>query len=287
MHDPETGEITTAEFRRDEPVFPLPVIYKMECLWGDLRDAILDRLRAMPKPYTIMSEREQIDMITGVEQVSRHLVTQACRIIAANGHAAFRAVPDGFKNKGDDVTIQLKAVGTDLAHALLEHKGAPVMIVLAAPEAYMGEKAPAKPDPDEPALPLDKAEESGEVVSIKRGRGRPRKDGAPAHPKKTSDSALLPPIPTSAMPHIHKAKSLEELLTVRFPNGATMAMIINEGLRSSEVSDYMAQGKIALVDDHYIWEDNKPVESEERDFTKDADRAYEEMVEDPPDIPGT
>lgn len=251
--DVETGELP-AEVAAE---FPLPVLNRMDTMRGDLRDAMLQRLRAMPKPFTVMSEAEQREMIEGVDRVATHLVSEACKIIAANGHAAFRAVPDGFKNKGDDVTIQLKAVGTDLAHALLEHKGAPVMIVLASPEAYMGETAPAKPDPDEPPLPLETHDkDTGEVVSIRRGRGRPPGSGKKAAgPPVAGQITHVPPPPVIAQPV--KASSLEELLTLRHPRGATMAMIINAGFHAVEVSDLMNQGKIAQVDEYYIWEDAK------------------------------
>ena len=43
-----------------EKIQPQPVL-NTDTLFGDLRDAILDRLKAMPKPWTVMSEQEQRD----------------------------------------------------------------------------------------------------------------------------------------------------------------------------------------------------------------------------------
>lgn len=58
---------------------------RTDTLLGDLRDAILQRLRALPKPWTVLSEREQADWIAGVEVVAQHLVHQTVLVVAAQG----------------------------------------------------------------------------------------------------------------------------------------------------------------------------------------------------------
>ena len=45
----EEGEIAGNGATANE--FDLPQLRAMETLYGDLRDAMLDRLRAMPKPW--------------------------------------------------------------------------------------------------------------------------------------------------------------------------------------------------------------------------------------------
>lgn len=71
-------------------------------LMGDLRTAILDRLRAMPKPWTVMSEGEQSDLIAGCERVAVHLVTEATRIVAAKRLSGNRRPSRQMPDQGRD-----------------------------------------------------------------------------------------------------------------------------------------------------------------------------------------
>lgn len=123
-------------------------------LYGDLRDAILDRLRAMPKPYTVMSEAEQREMIEGVERASAHLVDQAVKLIAANGKPTITATVEQCTAK-DGIKVVLTASRHDpLRYELLDAVGKSALIVVADAVPYMGERELAKPDPDQPELPV-------------------------------------------------------------------------------------------------------------------------------------
>lgn len=131
-----------------------PPVLNTDTLFGDLRDAILDRLKAMPKPWTVMSETEQRDMIYGVESATTHLIHAAVNLVAANGHPTIKAtfesatVKDGLK-----AVLQLSR-HDPMRHELIDTVGKAVVIVVADAEQFMGQKAPAKPDPREPPLPL-------------------------------------------------------------------------------------------------------------------------------------
>lgn len=143
-----------------------------DTLFGDLRDAILDRLRAMPKPYTVMSEAEQLEMIEGVERVSRHLVHQAVTLIAANGRPVISATVDQCVVK-DGIKVVLKVSQSDpMRYELLDAVGRFALIVVADPEPYLGEREAAKPEPDQPPLP-GAGEDGGDVRPF---RGRQKTD---------------------------------------------------------------------------------------------------------------
>jgi hypothetical protein len=147
----------------DEPALP-----STDTLYGDLRDAILDRLRAMPKPYTVMSEKEQGEMIEGVERVASHLVHQAVKLIAANGKPTIPATVEQCTAK-DGIKVVLKVSLHDpLRYELLDAVGKPALLVVADASPYMGEDGPVKPDPDQPPLP----EVDGETGEIRPFRGR-------------------------------------------------------------------------------------------------------------------
>jgi hypothetical protein len=146
-----------------------------ETLMGDLRGAILDRLRAMPKPWTVMNEREQADMIEGVDRVSRHLVAQAVRLIAANGHATIPATLVQCAMK-DGIKVVLEVSKFDQQrHQLMDAvvAGAAAHIVLADAEPFMGEREPVKPDPDQPAMPGMEGDNVKPIRSRKPSRDDP------------------------------------------------------------------------------------------------------------------
>lgn len=148
----------------------MPGLPSTDTLFGDLRDAVLDRLRAMPKPWTVMSEDEQREMIEGVERVSRHLVHSAVLLIAANGRASIPVTVEKCTAK-DGIQVVLQASRQDpLRFELLDAVGRSALLIVADSEAYMGEKTAAKPDPAQPALP-GTAGEPGEVKPF-RGRNK-------------------------------------------------------------------------------------------------------------------
>lgn len=148
-------------------------------LFGDLRDAILARLRAMPKPWTVMSEADQRDMIDGVERVARELVTAAVRLVAANGRPSVPALLESCTVKrGVKATLSMVAVDDPTRHMLFDHVGQTVLVVAADPQSFLGEKDKAKPDPDTPPLPLGGGGPVGkDSGNVKPLRGRPPRKG--------------------------------------------------------------------------------------------------------------
>jgi hypothetical protein len=136
-----------------EQAAPAPVL-NTDTLFGDLRDAILMRLKAMPKPWTVMSETEQYNMIAGVERATEHLISAAVHLIAANGHPVIRAKLDSLSCK-DGIKAAVALSRHDAQrHQLMDAVGKPVLLVVADPDAFMGAKAEAKPDPQQPPLPM-------------------------------------------------------------------------------------------------------------------------------------
>lgn len=122
-------------------------IIEASTLLGDLRDALLDRLRAMPKPWTVMSEAEQHELIHGCERVARHLVTEATRLIAANGFPVIQGKLVKAQIK-DGMQLQIDMSRHDPQRlTVIDSVDRPVLLVIAEPDMFMGEKAPAKPDP--------------------------------------------------------------------------------------------------------------------------------------------
>lgn len=128
-----------------------------DTLVGDLRDALLGRLKAMPKPWTTMSEGEQQSLIDGCTNAARTLVALAAQIIAANGQPHIVATLEQVLIK-DGAKLVLKASRhTPEIHDFIDAAGATVVLALADTQSFGGERSPAKPDPDEPELPVEDA----------------------------------------------------------------------------------------------------------------------------------
>lgn len=153
---------------KEETTFP-----RTDTLVGDLRDIILSRLRAMPKPWTVMSEAEQQDMIYGVENAARTLVNDAVNLIASNGNPCVRAMVEQAVFK-DGLKVVLSASKHDeRRHELADAVGASVLVVITDAAKYGGEQSPARPDPDQPdMIGEDDGESDGENVKPFKGRDK-------------------------------------------------------------------------------------------------------------------
>lgn len=148
-----------------------PITLVADRLRGDLRDEILKRLKAMPKPWTVMSEFEQQEMISGVDRVCADLVGQAVRMVSANGVEYLEGVLIKAETKDATIKTQVNFRRSDpMRHKLNDRAGAPVIVILCDDAEFQGERAPARPDPDEPKLPMG---DGGNVAPF-----RSREDGA-------------------------------------------------------------------------------------------------------------
>lgn len=117
-----------------------------ETMAGDLRDFILDRLKQdhNPLPWQMRPEREQIETISQTESAVRTWVHKACILIAAGGQSAARGSLVKFQAK-DGIQMQINVAASEpLRHQLMDHVGAPVLIVLAKPEDHQGERSAVK-----------------------------------------------------------------------------------------------------------------------------------------------
>lgn len=130
------------------------LVLASDTLMGDIRDAILDRLKAMPKPWTVMSENEQRDLIYGVENAAQNLIRQAALLMAANGYPTINGQVESSTIKDDIKTVVRVSKTHGDRLALLDAAGHPCIIVIADIAQFLGERAPAEPDKDEPVLEL-------------------------------------------------------------------------------------------------------------------------------------
>jgi hypothetical protein len=134
-----------------------------DTLMGDLRDFILDRLKHEhnPLPWNMRSEGDQIDTVARTETAVRTWINRACLLIAANGQRGARGSLIKLQAK-DGLQMQINVASSDpLRHELMDHVGGTVMVVIADPEAYNGQRSGVNVTKDQPEMFDDPPEDPG------------------------------------------------------------------------------------------------------------------------------
>lgn len=130
-----------------------------DTLAGDVRDAMLTRFRQAQKPWSMMNEEEQSDLANGFELAAKAMIREAVQMLTASDfpHAVVKLV-DVKIIGGDNSRIDVKCVAGNISHnrdVLGDYVGDMVQLVAIDSEKFMGERAPAKIDKDQPDLPID------------------------------------------------------------------------------------------------------------------------------------
>lgn len=129
----------------------------LSTLTGDMRDEMLSRVKHLKATWNLLSQQEQSEVANGLELFAKQLVRRAVHLVTRQEfpHTAVKLVE--FKVKGGK-DIEAKIVCDNISHnreILGDHTGQMVQIVMIDSEKFMGERAPAKTDPDQPDLGLD------------------------------------------------------------------------------------------------------------------------------------
>ncbi|MDD7973428.1 hypothetical protein [Roseinatronobacter alkalisoli] len=129
---------------------------QIETLSGDLRDAMLMRIRNINRPWSLLTEQEQREMAEGLDMAARHLVRNAVRLL--NDYEWPHAVVKlhEIKIAGSDKGIEAKVSASNIEHnrsVLGENVGDYCMLLMVDSDTFMAERAPAAIDPDQPELP--------------------------------------------------------------------------------------------------------------------------------------
>lgn len=122
---------------------------------GDVRDMILTHIRAMETPWSKLSEDQQRAKIEAAESASRNLVRQSVSLVANRG---FAHMPVTLKDWTVKDGIQLKVSALDTVEEitkLAEHRSGSALLVFASTSAFLGARATAEPDKDQPDLPIE------------------------------------------------------------------------------------------------------------------------------------
>lgn len=151
---PDSGEAPPDEAETDDAPDFDP---ELGTLMGDMRDAMLQRIRTLQKPWAQMTEAEQTDCANGIELAARDMIRKTVRLV--NKHEWPHAVVKLCEIKiGGTNGIDIKMTCPNIAvnrEVLGDHVNTEVMVVMADSETFMAAKAPAQIDKDQPGLDLD------------------------------------------------------------------------------------------------------------------------------------
>lgn len=124
-----------------------------ETLKGDVRDFLLTHMRAMETPWSKLNEKQQRDKINACESAALELVAKSTAVIAAHEFPKINVSVGKYAGKDGTLKAEISCAATD--DNLLAMNGAGrAVLVLADPEVFRGEKAPAVPEADQRALEL-------------------------------------------------------------------------------------------------------------------------------------
>jgi hypothetical protein len=126
----------------------------VETLTGDVRDFILDRVRFEQdkRPWSERSESDQRDTIQRVEEHVHDVVRRAVELIAAQGRRTIKATLEQVTVKDGIVGKIVMSKFDEQRHALVDSTGSTILIVVADPDDFVGERAPAEVKPDQAEL---------------------------------------------------------------------------------------------------------------------------------------
>ena len=131
----------------------------------DVRDFLLDTIKARPKPWSATSQAEQRDVAAACEHAAKEVVRKIVEAVAARGQDPVRVLLTKV-TLGSDMVIAGKVKTFDEAEedraveTLHKAIGKHVLLTVASADDYTGNGREAETDPDE--LPLDFEAGTGE-----------------------------------------------------------------------------------------------------------------------------
>lgn len=139
---------------------PLTLKVARETMTGDLRDAALQWIKQLQKPWQQLSEADQRIVIESVTKGAAFAVARAVDILAAGDFVTIDAALEQYSEK-DGLKATLTLIATDESVlALHKAKGTRVRLVVSDARPFDGERKPAKPEPDQKPIPGTEAKDA-------------------------------------------------------------------------------------------------------------------------------
>lgn len=120
-------------------------------LRGDLINALVQEIKLLPVAWSMMTEKQQGEVIDRLTARVDYAIEQAVAIIAADGRATLVGSLVKVQIK-DGIQVQVNLNKDDpLRHELIDSQGKSVLLVVGGSEQFKAGDPP-KPDPDQVSL---------------------------------------------------------------------------------------------------------------------------------------
>ena len=153
---PENEPPLPEGLRAEDMVMPGEVMaFDGKTLSGDVRDMILTHIRSMTVPWDMLNEQEQGNKIMAATECGETVVRLTLQAIAKNKLPAISVTVGAYKV---DKNLEIKlgsAPSVANITMMAEHGNGGALLILAEASDYFGERAPQRPQKDQPSLPMD------------------------------------------------------------------------------------------------------------------------------------
>ncbi len=152
--DDDVGDLGPDAFEDRDPLYAERIA--RSTMVGDIRDAMLDEIQhgVRGRAWEQLTEAEQRDLAHRVEGRAQSVVAAALELLLADGGSSAKVTVKKV-TIADNIDLQCTAARTPANLLLLgDTPGAIVMLAVADPARYGGERAPVDVQPDQPGLPI-------------------------------------------------------------------------------------------------------------------------------------
>lgn len=119
-----------------------------DTMTGDIRDAFLESMRNLPKPWQQMSKSEKDDQAERAEKAAESIVEQAVKLIASAACEKIEVRIKKYSDDGKKLKIELVANSED-ADKIVGLVDSPVLLVTNPSSEFKGQRAPVNNKADD------------------------------------------------------------------------------------------------------------------------------------------
>lgn len=113
--------------------------FAAETLKGDLRDAMLERIKHLKKPWAQMTQSEQSDCVYGLESAAASILRNVIEILAMDRREVIKASVKGATVKEDGIEVKLIMTRDEEGrHDMLDAVGSMAFMTVASVAPYWG-----------------------------------------------------------------------------------------------------------------------------------------------------
>lgn len=131
-----------------------PPEFDLKTLSGDLRDAMLSRIRQMRTTWPLCTEAEQADIVNGLDMAARAMVKEVVRLLTGYDFPRAAVTLGEVKIKGEKgIEAKITCPNIEVYRSVLgEHVGDMVLLLMVDSDKFLADRATPDIQPDQADL---------------------------------------------------------------------------------------------------------------------------------------